>query len=923
MSGEEFSASQLGGDIPDSQLSSNNIVGDLDFQQFNLSFGEKKFNTNGIEFDETRNLKINNKQFLVTGEDGKIISNKLYILNDDFNVNGQVQAETYLQGKSYTDELYSNKLEVQNAVTLGSTLKVLGNADLNGSLDVQNAVTLRSTLKVLDNTDIDGTLDVSGNAGIGSLNVSGDANLDGTLDVSGNAGIGSLNVSGDANLDGTLDVSGNAGIGSLNVSGDTNINGTLDVSGSLSATGITCPNFLSTVPGISYTTDQYLTPTNVNSSSTHKIFDESNTNTVSSTLISVTVTYDEPIILKNIFYEMTINGNFVVKIEGVNDDNTKDIIFEETRSSSLITSSYTSSDFEVSAYKKFNISIYSAFFPVLIVAQRFLLYGRYQDQPSQVEIHSELLNVDAGLDVNGDTNINGQTVISSNADSTLVVKATGATGEDTLLDIIGARNGSTSHYQSQLRLMNYDNDNSTRNILGAVVGKVINSANNRGNMILQTSSDGTTMSDTMTLTSSGNVGIGTDNPSEKLHIVGNIQLEDNNASGYAQTFFKGDSRQYNVGVGGSSTNNFANKFYIYDNNASAGRFVIESNGNVGIGTTDPAAKLDVNGSALIGGTDSTLKIGYVGYSNFAGIAHKDYANTTDYMLMQKASDGQVIMNRPTGQTIQFRESNSTQMTIATGGNVGIGTTDPLQRLTVYKNTRFNPTSNVSFDGDYTLNIQSSNNNYNNGNYGGSIVFSQRWWTGDNLLVPTGFITTKKEANSGTFGGGLILGSVSGTTHNEVIHIKTNGNVGIGTDNPSYQLQLSTNSAAKPTSSDWTIASDERVKEDILDADLDMCYNDIKNTKLRRFKWSDEYIQKHDVKDTHNLGFIAQELEQVMPKSVTTTNNEDFEIEDFKSISKDQIIMSLFGAVQKLQEKNENLENTLTNVLERLSVLENN
>ena len=35
-------------------------------------------------------------------------------------------------------------------------------------------------------------------------------------------------------------------------------------------------------------------------------------------------------------------------------------------------------------------------------------------------------------------------------------------------------------------------------------------------------------------------------------------------------------------------------------------------------------------------------------------------------------------------------------------------------------------------------------------------------------------------------------------------------VGIGTTSPSYQLQLSTDSAAKPTSNTWTIASDARI-----------------------------------------------------------------------------------------------------------------
>ena len=136
---------------------------------------------------------------------------------------------------------------------------------------------------------------------------------------------------------------------------------------------------------------------------------------------------------------------------------------------------------------------------------------------------------------------------------------------------------------------------------------------------------------------------------------------------------------------------------------------------------------------------------------------------------------------------------------------------------------------------------------------------------------------------------------------------------IGTETETYQLYLSTDSAAKPTSSTWTIASDMRLKENIVDADLDMCYNDIKELPLRKFKWRDNYIVRHEVEDTSNLGFIAQEVELIYPKSVTTMVENDFDLPDVKSVNKDQLIMSLFGAVKKLQNDVEALQSIVNGV----------
>jgi hypothetical protein len=167
-------------------------------------------------------------------------------------------------------------------------------------------------------------------------------------------------------------------------------------------------------------------------------------------------------------------------------------------------------------------------------------------------------------------------------------------------------------------------------------------------------------------------------------------------------------------------------------------------------------------------------------------------------------------------------------------------------------------------------------------------------------------------------------------------------LGLGTD-AAYQLHLSTDSAAKPTSSLWTISSDERLKENIEPADLNLCYQNVKNLPLRRYRWRDEVYDNEQINgDRNRIGFIAQEYKNIFPKDVrvgefkkirkiekkddvassdiketasgSSTILDDYktayELKDCLSVNTDQIINTLFGAVQKLISKVEYLESKL-------------
>jgi len=108
----------------------------------------------------------------------------------------------------------------------------------------------------------------------------------------------------------------------------------------------------------------------------------------------------------------------------------------------------------------------------------------------------------------------------------VLITPSSTSGQDAAIAIRGARNSSTVANHAQLKFENYDHDLAASNTLGSIVGRVSNHTANIGDLIFNNSSDGTTLSETMRLTSAGNVGIGVPSPQEKLHVAGKLRMAD-------------------------------------------------------------------------------------------------------------------------------------------------------------------------------------------------------------------------------------------------------------------------------------------------------------------------------------------------------------------------------------------------------------
>jgi hypothetical protein len=410
---------------------------------------------------------------------------------------------------------------------------------------------------------------------------------------------------------------------------------------------------------------------------------------------------------------------------------------------------------------------------------------------------------------------------------------------------------------------------------------------------------------------SGNVGIGTSSPSHKVHIDSNsstnsvLRIDGDDARGasrYALDVVDDDSNRrgtarfrHTSGSGNPPiiiSEGYDHAYIFQSKNTSASdaeQFRIEhfdgnvrinslrgtlalqntGGGNIGVGTTVPGALFTVKKDGTqASSVSTTYQIQTVSASN-GGMAIQAGGTSSAYLVFGDNADydaGRIQYNNSNNQ-MSFWTNNAKHMSITSAGKVLIGGTS-------VSGHNFN--FEVLDDHAYVQGPDGWNGNGDKAIVAlGSSVSNESFGCG--YVYGTGMVlSTYKASGGGSFGSG---------TQDSLVIADTTGQASFINDVVAFA------------------SSDKRLKENI--KPLDNALDKINKINGVEFDWitgKDQHGNDVHSNEGHDVGVIAQEIEEVLPEVVTTRDS------GYKAVKYEKIVPLLIEAIKEQQQQIEELKN---------------
>ena len=417
----------------------------------------------------------------------------------------------------------------------------------------------------------------------------------------------------------------------------------------------------------------------------------------------------------------------------------------------------------------------------------------------------------------------------------------------------------------------------------------------------------------MRLTSDGNVGIGVADPTTKLHVAGTLWVN----AGYSDTIMDGTPGSNDtcnlIGSGGYwalRTDNTSKgiNFDIYAAGTPTVALKILQDGKVGINTTSPSALLDIDSS---GDNVAALEVNLAGQEYSSAdpciISGNDAGNTRALFRIHEEA------TRSNTATDLFKitqsGSNTYRFNVLANGNVGIGTTSPASftpclhvygtqpaiqaqvNATNFWQTHIDSGIVTSFFDDAAYwRIGTATNNGNSG-----FVEKARFDNDGRLLLTTTNTRPIKLLNTD---------NTVNSTYGWWINNFDNFDWGLHSDGNADVLTL-TRGGNLSIAGSLSQGSDVGWKENIVSISDGLGV--VEDLNPVTFDWRPDISCSPD---GQGIGFIAQEVEDVIPLAVS---GEDFDGDDNeynrtgKHVSITTIVPYLTKAIQELAAKVKALE----------------